>query len=161
MRLLIFILVSIFVATTGCTDNIKIKNKTILYYLIISNRSNNQDTISYRDIEQPDSLDRLITKDFFTINKKDYTIKAFTSDSHAPMDGGRFYLTLESLGIIYSRSTTWFNCATLQSNNDSINKIINQALAYSLLKQQLHCYQCYEQPDTGKIKFIPPVVIDE
>jgi hypothetical protein len=125
----------------SCSNN-KIKfKKTEFYYLINSEFRLNRDTVRYDDFRQIGVSDSLISKDYFVINKKDHVIKMYTSDFHAPVDGGRLYYTLDTFGTIYSKSTTWPSFIELESNNDSINKLINTALGYILLKPKLHCYQ--------------------
>lgn len=159
MRTFIYIL--ILFGLLSCSHKEDISKDTVLYYLINSDRPHNQDTIKFIDSTPMDSLDRFIAEDYFTYNKKEHIIKAFTSDGHSPMDGGRYYLTLDSLGIIYSRSTTWFYFTTLESNNDSTNKLIKQALGFALLRQKLHCYQCCDDPDSTLLQPLVKLKIDK
>jgi len=139
----------------SCIQKQKDNNKKTFFYLEYSARESELDTIEYMDMPQPDSLDDLIYADSFDFNSKTYKIKAFTSDGHAPTDGGRYYLTLDTLGIIYSKSTGWPVFATLQSSNDSINRLLNQVLGFALMRQKFHCYLCCDYPDTTLLR---PVV---
>lgn len=134
----------LIVLVSSCSDKLPHKKEDKLYYLMASDRRDYIDTISYKDFQQYDSLDRFIAEDHFILNKTNHIIKAFTSDNHAPIDGGRFYYTLDSIGIIYTRSTTWPVSIRLSSNNDSINDLMNAALGRIILKPLLHCYQCEE-----------------
>ena len=153
MKLIIFILTTILIYS--CVDKKPYEKKIELYYLINSDRSNTPDTIKYSDLNSIDTADKFIAQEYFFYNKKEHNIKAFTSDNHANTDGGVFYYTLDSIGIIYSRSTTWWTYISLKSNNDSINNLVTQALEQILLRPKLHCYQC-GQLFEEEIKFIPP-----
>ncbi len=128
-----------------------------MYYLTDSNRSSNQDTTPYNKMQPIETTDKFITKEYFIYNKKDHIINAYTSDNRAPTDGGRFYYTLDTFGIIYLRSTTWPTCMRLQSNNDSLNNLFSSALGHILLKPKLHC-NC---DSITKIMFVPPVTKEE
>ena len=91
----------------------------------------------------------------FQLNGKSHTIKMFTNDLNAGHDGGELFYQLDSLGIIYSRSTTLYSYRRLRSNNDSINFLIDVALENILLYPKLCCYE--NNPyykDT--LKFEPP-----
>ncbi len=148
-------LILIITLTSSCADK-KVDDETVLYYVIGSTHSNSKDTIYATKNQQADNTDDLLAQDFFNYKSKDHILKLFTSDNHAPIDGGRLYYTLDSIGIIYERSTTWPGFGRLKSNNDSINDLINQAFAHILQKPKLHCYQC-RPIDT----FVPPITDDK
>ena len=126
MRTLILILTTTLLF--NCSDKKIPKTNTMYYYLMTSDRSNQIDTIKYSDFNSIDTADQFIGKSVFYDNKKGHLLQAFASDNHAPVDGGRLYYTLDSIGIIYSRSTTWYTSVRLISNNDSINNLLSQAL---------------------------------
>ncbi len=155
MRTIILILATIWFF--NCSDKKVSSKKIVFYYLNNSERSRDIDTIKYKDFNLTDTADKFIGSTNFIYNKIGHSIKAFTSDNHAPIDGGRIYYTLDSLGIIYSRSTTWYNSVRLQSNTDSINNLLSQALGNILQNPKLHCYNCPPVLDKV-IKFTPPVV---
>ena len=112
------------------------------------------DTIAFDKIDRHDPKDTLIASQDFEMNGKSHLIKMFTSDLHAPTDGGVLAYELDSLGIIYSRSTTWYSYRRLKSTNDSINATIDAAIENILLYPNLSCYQ---RTDTTR-KFVPPVI---
>lgn len=153
------VLILIIALASSCADK-KTDEEIVLYYVIGSTHSNSKDTIYTTKNQQADTTDDLLAQDFFHYKTKDHILKLFTSDNHAPVDGGRLYYTLDSIGIIYERSTTWPGFGRLKSNNDSINDLINQAFAHILQKPQLHCYQCGLIDTTSKT-FIPPIIKDE
>jgi hypothetical protein len=155
MRTTIFILTIIFLF--NCSDKKTDSKKLLLFYLQTSDRSRDLDTIKYVDFNSIDTADKFIGSGNFIYNKQGHVIKAFTSDNHAPVDGGRLYYTMDTLGIIYSRSTTWYNSVRLQSNDDSVNSLINHAFGNILLNPKLHCYNCPPALTTVTL-FTPPVV---
>ncbi len=66
----------------------------------------------------------------------------YSSDNLAPIDGGILKYTCDSIGIIYSRPTTWRSFRRLYSNNDSINDLVNTAFGYMLMRKSLRCFYC-------------------
>jgi len=99
----------------------------------------------------PDTADALLAKGGFTYQQKDHGILVYTSDNHSQVDGGRLYYTLDTLGIIFERSTTWRSYVRLKSDNDSINDIISQALAHILSRPEFHAYQCRRYDNSPEI----------
>lgn len=130
------------------------------YYISDTEFSHGNDTIKFDFLPQVDTADLFIGKGHFVFNNIDHLIKSYTSDNHAPVDGGRLYYTLDTIGIIYQKSTTWFNALRLQTNCDSINNLISQAFAHILLRTELSCYSFANIETTNKV-FIPPVVKEE
>lgn len=140
----------------GCTKKKPVKQATLFYYVNASERNESPDTISYEELRHADKADRMLSDSRFVFNHTRHAITAYTSDDHAPVDGGRIYYTLDTLGVIYSGSTTWPVFQILQSNNDSINRLIAHALGHIVLHPDLRCYHCNEVP----VKYIAPVESD-
>ena len=65
----------------------------------------------------------------FSLDGQEHVVKGYLDDHYQPIDGGSFWLELDSLGMIYGRSTTWPGFSVVRSNNDSINELITMALA--------------------------------
>lgn len=157
LRLFYFLTFVFIVACNSRTSNTKTKD--LFFY---SNKNNlTFDTLTRENIYRHESKDSLIYEQDFEFNGKSHSIKMFSSDFYAPTDGGQLTYELDSLGIIYSRSTTWYSYQRLKSNNDSLNLIIDAALENIILYPSLHCYHCELQPVLETIKFIPPVVDEE
>lgn len=133
----------------------------IIYYGVGSSGKIIQDTTNSIKNQQADTADKLLGQDIFTYGKVQHILKAYTSDNHAPVDGGNLYYTLDSLGIIYIRGTTWPGFSRLKSNNDSINDLINQAFGHILVKPQLHCYKCSPCDTSANLYDPPPMPKDE
>jgi len=112
------------------------------------------DTIE-RNLTYHATKDSLIGSRTFNFNGEIHKIKMFTTDFYAASDGGELFYELDSLGIIYSKSTTWYGYTRLYSNNDSLNSVINVALENIILFPDLHCYSC-ELIWREKVRFIPP-----
>ncbi len=142
----------------SCADKNVVENKTVLFYLVNSNNQTNIDTIPYKKNVPLDTADQFLAQDYFYINKTVHTIKAYTSDNHANPDGGQLYYTLDSIGVIYTRSTTWWSFVRLKSNNDSLNDLFNIALGHIIMQPKLSCYHCQYNTPVDQIKFVPPVV---
>ena len=81
------------------------------------------DSFAIDKIYHHNTNDTLIASRHFVLSGKQHQIKMYTSDFYAPTDGGVIFYELDSLGIIYTRSTTWYTYRRLKCNNDSINKI--------------------------------------
>ncbi|QIL74869.1 hypothetical protein [Hymenobacter sp. HDW8] len=100
-------------------------------------------SITAKEIKRHDPNDSLLSYLNFNVNNTNHIINMYTSDFRdVAMDSGALLYELDSLGVIYGRSTTWFNYRRLHSNNDSINEIIDVALEHIILRPQLHCYLC-------------------
>ena len=133
----------------------KNKEKTKKFYYL-RNYRDGLDTID-RKVVYHSPKDSLIGSRTFKIKGESHQIKMFTTDNYAAIDGGELFYELDSLGIIYSRSTTWYGYTRLYSNNDSLNRLINQALENIILYPDLHCYGC-ELVDKTTVSFDPPKI---
>lgn len=121
----------------------KEKKETKFFYTSPTISKGNIEYIKANKIEHHDSKDSLIGYLNFYVGNKKHFIDVYTNEFRdAAMDGGYLLYELDSLGVIYGRSTTWFRYRRLQSNNDSINEIIDVALEHIILRPQLHCYSC-------------------
>jgi len=126
----------------GCATKPK-SDKLKLYYVGINERMPGSDTSDYFKWRNIDTLDEVVGQVRFRYNNMDHALIAYTSDNHAPTDGGSFYYTLDTLGIIYDRSTTWPGFSVLQSNNDSLNNLIAMALGRALRCPRLRYDGCF------------------
>ncbi len=116
-----------------------------LYYLTCWNRGNSPDTLDYNKICKVDPRDSMLARKHFFYRNQQHVVEMYTSDYHAPIDGGSLYYALDSLGVFYGKSTTWPGFSKLSSNNDSINDLISTALGFVLSESSLHCYHCREE----------------
>lgn len=157
MKKLLFVF--ILICFISC-NNVSIKKQgEDLYFYTGSNQTGSYvlDTLTFDKIERHNHEDSLIASRKFEFKGNMYLIKMFTSDLHAPTDGGRLFYELNELGVIYSRSTTWYSYKRLKSNNDSINSLIGVAIENILLYPELSCYQ-RDLIFTETVKFVPPTV---
>ncbi len=104
-----------------------------------------EDTIKYEEVNYIDSIDELIATEHFKYKEQYHIIKMYSSDNHAPVDGGGLKYSLDSIGVIYSRAIWWPNFGRLASNNDSINDLISTALGYIISRSSLRCFYCNEK----------------
>jgi hypothetical protein len=141
----------------SCNHQDKENKKTSTEYWYLTNGEEEDKITTYPvngKIPFHDSKDSLLSDYDFTYKSIKHSIKMYTNDAFAPIDGGILKYELDSIGIIYNRSTTWFNYGRLLSNNDSINSLVDRALEYIIMRPKLHCYHCC--PPEGNNKFIPP-----
>ncbi|MBS1636903.1 MAG: hypothetical protein JST26_13380 [Bacteroidetes bacterium] len=110
-----------------------------------SKRSAMADTLKREDVNPLADIDELLATEYFEYRGKMHSINMYCSDRKAPVDGGKLKYTLDSLGMIYGRSTTWPSYIRLRSNNDSINDLIQEAYSYMLMKSSLHCFHCHDE----------------
>jgi len=153
----VLVLVISFIASCKGLPEKPEEKKNVFYYLTYTERGKSGDTITYKGTNLTiDTLDAFIGESPFFINKKAHLIRSFTSENHAGIDGAVIYFTLDNLGIIYSRSMTWYSSIRLHSNNDSINNLLTQALSHIILNPTLNNSN-WSRDSTKKIKFSEPV----
>ncbi len=157
MRLLFYIF--ILTVFLGCDITSQKEQDKVVFYYVGSNQNGSYkpDTLAFNKISHHVPQDSLIAEQEFEFNSNRHLIQMYTSDLHAPVDGGHLFYELDSFGIIYSRSTTWFAYQRLKSSNDSINSIIDAAIENILLYPKLSCYQ-YELIFQKEVKFVPPTI---
>ncbi|MGY2132525.1 hypothetical protein ACW9KT_09865 [Hymenobacter sp. HD11105] len=120
----------------------KEKKEIVFFYTSPTISKADTEYIKVEQIKRHNPKDTLIAYFNFALGERRHFIDVYTSDFYAPEDGGTLLYELDSLGVIYGRSTTWFKYSRLQSNNDSINEIIDVALEHIILRPELHCYLC-------------------
>jgi len=125
---------------SSCSKTEK-SNKISKFYILNSEERPSTDSIPFLNVPQFDSLDLFLAADNFDYKGVEHKVAAYTSSNHAPIDGGRSYYMLDSVGIIYLKSTTWPISMRLSSNNDSLNDLISQTYSNILLKPQLYNFK--------------------
>lgn len=129
----------------SCNIDDKKKNTVKYFYVIFRRDHFNADTIPTNDINNIDSTYKLIaTEGFYYLNKVHH-INLYSDDDNSPMDGGALKYTLDSIGLIYERSTTWPNFIKLTTNNDSLNDLISIAYSAIIMFPSMRCYHCDEK----------------
>lgn len=137
------LMVVLILGANGCKKQLlKEKEPVRFYYLSYYKFGSLADTIPYEDVNIIEEQDELLATEFFEYRKQFHTIKFYSSDNKAPVDGGDLKYTLDSMGVVYNRSTTWPNFRRLSTNNDSINDLISTAFGYVMMKSSLRCYYC-------------------
>jgi len=120
--------ISVFVlAIAACTTP---ENSTDLTYFIMigdaQGLSGGTDTLTTLHLHTDrDSMVGAIEFSYGT----DHVVRAWTDDHYSPVDGGSFWLELDSMGEVFGCSTTWPGFSVVRSNNDSINELITMAIA--------------------------------
>ncbi len=128
--IIVFFIVFLFF---GCSKTEK-SNIISKFYILNSEERSFSDSVPFLNVPQFDSLDLFLAADNFDYKGVEHKVAAYTSSNQAPVDGGRNYFMLDSVGIIYLKSTTWPISMRLSSNNDSLNDLISQAYSNILLK---------------------------
>lgn len=135
------------------------KGQTVFWYDILRRNGNaTSDTFYAGGIVRHDSADTLLAVQYFLFNGKDHRIRMYVNDLHAPTDGGRLGYELDSLGMIYMRSTTWHVANRLKSDDDSIDDLIDATLSEILMNSNLLTYRP-ESLFESKIRYNAPHVI--
>lgn len=112
-------------------------------------------------IGQLDIRDSLIGSTRFWMNDIEHSVKAYTSDHYAPMDGGAIKIQLDSIGVVYSHSTTWPGFVVVQANQDSINDLITMAIGAALRSHEIACWVGFiEEPKIETVDFTKIEVYD-
>ena len=97
----------------------------------------------------------------FTFREREHTVTGWTDDYYSPIDGGAFWLELDSLGMIYSHSTTWPGFMVVRSDNDSINELITMALAAASRPGQFGVSYNPPQPKIETVQFMKMEPVDK
>lgn len=135
------------------------KKEKILFYTITTTqdfRTYTSDSVTMDSIWKHHKNDTLLAHCWFELNGKTHWINMFTNYPYAPVDGGYLAFELDTLGIIYAKSTTWKSYSRLKSTNDSINDLITTAFENILLNNQFHQIDLAEiQLRTKSVTFLP------
>ncbi|ASS48590.1 MAG: hypothetical protein A3D31_07460 [Candidatus Fluviicola riflensis] len=141
----------------SCSQEKTEKPDEILFHYMINNHDSRRislDTVTIEHLLYHDSKDSLIEQYVFSTNNESHFISLFSNEHYAGIDGGELSFELDTLGIIYSCSTTWFSNIRLKSNNDSINELIDIAIE-NCLSRSVNRID-YKSPNTAKIEQIIP-----
>ncbi len=88
----------------------------------------------------------------FTYCEGRHVVAGWMDDHYAPVDGGTFWLELDSLGKIYGHSTTWPGFGVVHSTNDSINQLILMAIGAASRSGRFGLH--YPMPPIPKIETV-------
>lgn len=149
MKCLYFLgIVSVFVACSTPETGADVS------YVALS--SNGIDTLAaLRHHSERDSLVGEIT---FEFAGADHVIRGWCDGHYAAIDGGSFWLELDSLGRIFGHSTTWPGYSVVRSNNDSINDLILMAMGAA--SRPGHFGLRYPLPPQPKIETVQFIAVD-
>jgi putative membrane protein len=131
-----------------CEDKCEVKKEKIAYYVLPNDKRGEIDTVTASGILKKNNKDSLIGIGFIDDkNGKGIGVSLFTNENHefAP-DANENSGYIEGIGKVYGHSITWRNFSVLQTNNDSINKIIALGLARLITLET-----------ENKLKFMPPI----
>jgi hypothetical protein len=99
----------------------------------------------------------MLAQSMFELNGKIHWINLFTNYPHAPIDGGYLAFELDTLGIIYTKSTTWNSYSRLKSTNDSLNTLITVAFENIILNDKFHNIELTKIESKKTVVFTEPV----
>jgi hypothetical protein len=139
---IITIILSILLSFTSCDQKLRTqKDKDIFFYNITKTQdleTYNGDSVKINLIKHHAKNDTLLEQSIFELNGKTHRIYLYTNFPHADIDGGYLAFELDTLGIIYAKSTTWKSYSRLKSTNDSINDLITVAFENIILNNKFH-----------------------
>ncbi|MBI1837565.1 MAG: hypothetical protein HYR91_09910 [Flavobacteriia bacterium] len=137
----------ILILLISCNNKKTVPKKDNLFYIRYSRQSNYYDTVSYLNLNQGFKNDTLIHQEAFYYHGINHVINMTTNEFTAGCDGGAIAYKLDDIGIIYLKSTTWYNYLRLETDNDSLNNLIDRAIENILLYKNFTCMKL----DTVKI----------
>jgi hypothetical protein len=82
--------------------------------------------------------DSLIFKKKILIGKQFHELRKYSNCLYSPVDGERITYELDSVGVIFSISLSWYSMKKLRTSNDSINALIDRTLDFSLIYSELN-----------------------
>lgn len=144
-------LVLLFIA---CNHDYK-ENKYIMTEYWYITKVKDKDTLSKYPLNNKGiyhfGYDSLITSCQFKYYGINHTINMYSDYFYVPPESAHITYELDSIGIFFSHNTNWYNYGKLQSNNDSINSLVDNAIEYIYKNEELHCIRCI--PDENKTGF--------
>lgn len=145
----------LLVCLFSCVENINDKKNDDSFYYVSTNHDINykSDTLTIEKIKRHNSEDIILEQFGFKHNNVQHIINMFTNYPYAPIDGGQIFYELDSLGIIYSKSTTWDSYIRLKSSNDSLNNLIEISLENIKMSDKLNSFDLKTlEPKENSIK---------
>lgn len=134
--------------------------ETTYYYLSSSRQFVNHNPVPKSEVLQQDPKDSIIAQSSIRVGNKDLGVFLLTNENHEfAIDANSNSGYVEGIGTIYAHSITWRNFGVLQTNNDSINRIITLALARLITLETKHFRDEYYQYGRGtkeRIEFKKP-----
>lgn len=103
--------------------------------------------------------DSMLGRVEFTYCEGRHVVTSWTDDHYAPVDGGSFWLELDSLGKVYRYSTTWPGFEIVRSTNDSINDLILMAMGAASLPGRFGLQR--PSPPEPKIETVQFIAIEQ
>lgn len=132
----------LLLAAVSCHSDVKSEKKEEVLFYTVSTTQQSQtyisDSFNITEIDRHNPEDTLLQQFPFEINGKSHWINLFTNHPSAPIDGGYLAFELDTLGIIYAKSTTWISYSRLKSTNDSMNDLITKAFEIIILNDKFH-----------------------
>ena len=126
MKSLFFILGTVVVC--GCGQDVKTNHDLVFIEMLGEDRglSGNMDTVP--SLRHHTKRDSLIGECYFAFNGSDHVVTAWRDDHYAPIDGGSYWVELDTMGAVYSHSTVWPGFTVVRTNSDSLNHLIMTAI---------------------------------
>lgn len=139
----------------SCADTHTENKKEILFFNVTTTQDFKtyiSDSFKMDEIKHHHLKDTLLEQFGFEVDGKWHWINLFTNHPYEDVDGGYLSFELDTLGIIYSKSTTWISYSRLKSTNDSVNDLITKAFENIILNEKFHTIDLSEI--RGKMKTV-------
>ena len=133
MKYLIFLLlvVLIFACNSKKTTH---RTECIRFWYTTNFEPAPRDTFSFWELKLhlPKQTDSLLACDLLEVNDTTYYVMVYTNEFDCPIDGDVRTIYVDGFGKVYQHALTWRNFGVLQTNNDSINRLITLFVAKGL-----------------------------
>ena len=126
------------------------KRDTFFYVTVRSDRQ--IDTSKYSPGFSESERTELLCDKVFYFKDKPHLLRLYLIDG-PPIDDEGLIFVLDSIGMIYSKSLVWGGHTSLNTSNDSIREIIDEAKNQILADPNLHCYQCRSHDKSPELIF--------
>ncbi|MCC6371301.1 MAG: hypothetical protein IT236_09880 [Bacteroidia bacterium] len=148
---LILAILSAFIFSCNRATKNTVTTKDDFFYITV--RHNRQaDTSEYTPGFRASELTELLYEKVFSFKNKPHLLRLYLIDG-PPIDDEGLAFVLDSIGMVYSKSLVWGGYSCLNTSNDSIREIIDEAKNQILADPNLHCYQCRRYDQSPELVF--------
>jgi hypothetical protein len=152
-------LIGILLAFAACRQPAP---RTISFFGTVNKGRGHRDhTDTLTVLRHHNERDSMVGITTFSLGGEEHVVEGYRDDHCQPVDGGSFWLELDSLGMIYSHSTTWPGFMVVRSDNDSINELITMALAAASRPGQFGVSYNPPQPKIDGVDFMKMEPVDK
>lgn len=118
-------------ALFACNHSFKQQKEPLRFWYATNYTPVPEDTFSFWRLKMklPNPSDSLLASDLLELNDTAYYVMVYTNEFNAPEDGDHRMIYVHGFGIVHYHALTWRNFGVLQSDNDSVNRLISLFVA--------------------------------